>query len=58
MVDEVDDVARDDAVLQWMLAAYRAMVPVKDVVAHMKQHLAGDDDARWSSLDMQVNKRP
>lgn len=58
MVDERDGVARDGdpRALQWLLAAYRAMVPVKDVVAYMKQHLAGDSDDHWSSLAMQVTR--
>lgn len=59
MVDERDggeSVAQDDVALQWLLAAYRAMVPVKDVIAYMKQRLAGDGDEHWSSLAMQVRE--
>lgn len=45
--------------LRWMLSAYRAMLPVKVVIAHMKQQMGGggangDDD--WSSLHVQVVK--
>lgn len=42
---------------QQLLDAYRAMVPVKDVVALLKREWSEDGDAHWSSLATQVRSQ-
>lgn len=50
-----EDGASSSAAMQWVLGAYRAMEPVKDVIAHIKQHFSSEDE-HWSSLEFQVLK--
>lgn len=43
------------AALRWLLSAYRAMLPVKVVVAHMEERLVdASEGGHWSSLEVQV----
>jgi hypothetical protein len=43
----------DDAALLWLLDAYRAVLPVKQIVEEMKRHHA-DAPHDWTSLEFQV----
>ncbi|TYZ64612.1 hypothetical protein PybrP1_008248 [[Pythium] brassicae (nom. inval.)] len=41
--------------LRWLLSAYRAMLPVKVLVTHMKEQLTDESDGgHWSSLEVQA----
>ncbi|KAF1318575.1 putative methyltransferase, partial [Globisporangium splendens] len=47
-----EDAFGSEDAIQWVLEAYRAMLPVKSVIASIKQRFCSDD-AHWSSLEMQ-----
>ncbi|KAF1317493.1 putative methyltransferase, partial [Globisporangium splendens] len=48
-----EDAFGSEDAMQWVLEAYRAMLPVKSVIVSIKQRFCSDD-AHWSSLEMQA----